>query len=91
MVFHTSHMCKHNGMHVSDSITRNIYCMFANTITLKYIRKYSACPEHIFLYKEHYVSYYNHLYYGLLEPKLKRIILSSSRHILLLLIGILKN
>jgi hypothetical protein len=90
IVFHTSNMSNHNGMHVSDIITKNIYCLFSNPLALNYIRKYIVSPEQVFMCKDHYISYYNHLYNGLIEPKLKRIIVSSSRHILLL-IEILKD
>lgn len=85
LVFHTSKMSNHNGMHVSDIITKNIYCLFANPITLDYIRKFSVSPEQVFMCKDHYMSYYNHLYNGILEPKLKRIIVPSSRNIILLI------
>lgn len=85
MVFHTSNMNKYNGFNVSDIITKNIYCLFSNPLSLNYIRKFSSSPEQLFMCKDHYSAYYSHLYYGLLEPKLKRIIVSSSRQLLLLM------
>ncbi len=85
MVFHTSEMMQRNGMHVSDIITQNIMKIFSNPYGLMYIRFFSTSPEECFFIKDHYTSYYQHLKYGLLEEDLLRIIVISTRHLLLLI------
>lgn len=81
IMFHTSESMMRNGMHVSDAITRNLFKAFANIFCLNYIRRYVTSPEQCFMMKDHYLAYYEHIKYGLLEPNLKRMILVSSRQI----------
>lgn len=85
MVYHTSEMMQRNGMHVSDTITQNIMKIFSNPFGLLYIRLFSSSPEECFFIKDHYSSYYQHLKHGLLEENLLRIMVISSRHLLLLI------
>ncbi len=90
MVYHQSETMVRNGMHVSDIITRNLFKSFSNPHSLTYIRTYCTSPEKCFMIKNHYKSYYQHLKYGLLDKNLRRIMLISARH-LLLLIDLLKK
>lgn len=85
MCIHTSEMMQRNGMHVSDTMTQNIMKAFSNPHGLTYIRLFSASPEECFFIKDHYMSYYQHLKYGLLEENLLRIMAISARHLLLLI------
>jgi hypothetical protein len=78
---HTSEQMIRNGMNLSDSISRNIRKAFSNIFCLNYIRRFVTSPEKYFLTKNHYAAYYEHIKYGLLEKKLKRMVLINSRQI----------
>jgi len=73
-----------NGMHVSDIITRRLFKMFGNMFCLNYLRDVSTSPEWCFTIRDHYMSLYEHLKYGLLEEKLTKIVLISPRHIIMI-------
>lgn len=90
MLYHVSNSMQRNGMHVTDIITRNILKSFANPVSLTYIRRYSTSPEEIFFIKDHFMAYYQHLLYALLEPNLCRMFLISS-HQIYMIIKILKE
>jgi hypothetical protein len=90
MMYHKSDMMQRNGMNVSDIITRNICKIFANPLSLTYIRRYSTSPEEVFFIKDHFMAYYQHLLYALLEPNLCRMFLISS-HQIYMIIKILKD
>lgn len=90
IVCHISNGMMRNGMHVSDIISRNVFKAFSSAYYLMYIRLFSTSPEQCFMIKDHNISYYEHLKYGLLNKNLRRIIIVSSRQ-LLLLIKILKE
>jgi hypothetical protein len=87
---HVSASMMRNGMHVSDMITRNLFKMFGNVFCLNYIRKYASSPEYCFMIRDHSISYYEHIKYGLLDPNLKHMVLISSRQIYMI-VRILKE
>lgn len=83
-MFHQSTGMIRNGMHLTDVTTRNIFKIFGNISLLNYIRAYSTSPERIFLIKDHLMSYYEHVKYGLLHEELERMFLISPRQIIMI-------
>ena len=83
-----AHMCNtmtRSGMHVSDVVSRNLFKAFSNPYCLSYIRTYATSPESCFMIRDHYDAYYEHIKYSLLEKKLTRMILLSSRQVLIII------
>jgi len=81
IVFHMSESMSRNGMHVTDMVTRNLFKIFSNMNGLMYIRTFGTSPEKTFFIKDHQIATFQHLKYGLLEKKLKRIITTTPRQI----------
>lgn len=79
---HTSYDMTLRGLHVSDPITRTLSKVFANPYYLSYIRTYTSSPENIFLIKDHFTAYYNHVLHALLNDDITNMIFLSSRQVI---------
>jgi len=82
---HMTNTMIRNGMHVSDVVTRCIFKCFSNPYCLSYIRNYITSPERCFLIQDHYVAYYEHLKFAILDKNVKRMVLLSSRQIFIMI------
>lgn len=81
---HTSETMIRNGIHVSDAVTRNILKVMSNPYCLTYLKLFVTSPEPVFTIKDYYSAYYEHIKFSLLEKKLKRLVLLSSKQIFMI-------
>lgn len=81
---HTSETMIRNGIHVSDSVTRNILKVMSNPYCLAYLKLFVTSPEPVFTIKDYYSAYYEHIKFSLLEKNLKRLVLLSSKQIFMI-------
>jgi hypothetical protein len=74
---HMKKMHDKNGMHVSDSITKNIFYIFENIYLLNYLRKISVSPEYVYRINDYETAITEHLCYGLINKKIDTIVFTD--------------
>lgn len=85
MVYHVSETILKDNINISNSITRVFNNLFNSWTSSSYMKASSVSPQKVFMIKDPYLSYYEHIKHALLKPKMTRMILYFNRHLLLLI------